>query len=238
VDDVKRLLTEFADQAVDGIAPVDVDADVARGRRALRRIKARRRVTGVLCAAAVTTAVLAIGNQVKWWGGSDTEVATGTEDPGKPAEAGTGGVAADRGDATPAAPPTQGSETLSTFGSPVVELVANKQQWSAIGCTLAPLGWTPVTPIATDRVVLTPPSARTSDTDAKLELRSATEALSLQNVRTSEDSGKRFHIGTIAGRQTTQVSLGDKWLIAQLPVGDKDWNDTLVIRFLASCTVG
>jgi hypothetical protein len=237
VDDVKRLLTEFADQAVDGIAPVDVDADVARGRRAQRRIKARRRVTGVLCAAAVTTAVLAIGNQVKWWGGSDTEVATGTEDPGKPAEAGTGGVAADRGDATPAAPPTQGSETLSTFGSPVVELVANKQQWSAIGCTLAPLGWTPVTPIATDRVVLTPPSARTSDDEAKLVLRSAADAQSLASVRVVRTGGKVFQVGTAAGREVGQVKLGDRWLIVQLPVQHQDWTDDLLRRFISSCSI-
>lgn len=237
MDDVKRLLTEFADRTVDGMPPVDVDADVARGRRALRRIKARRRVTGVLCVAAVTTAVLAIGNQVKWWGGNETEVATGTEEQGAPAEAGTGSADADRSAATPAATPSKSDEGMSTFSSPAIELVSNKQQWSRFDCSLAPLGWTLETPQATDRVVLTPPSARTSDVEAKLELRAAPDALTLQNVRTSEDSGKRFHLGTLAGRQTTQVSLGDKWLIAQLPVGDKEWNDTLVIRFLASCAV-
>jgi hypothetical protein len=236
VDDVKRLLTEFADRAVDGIPPADVDADVARGRRALRRIRARRRVTGVLCIAAVTTAVLAIGNQVKWWGG-ETEVATGIEDPGTPAEAGTGRVEAGRSDATPASTPSKSDEGMSTFSSPVIELVANRQQWSGIDCSLAPLGWTPESPMAAYRVVLTPPRARTADAEAKLELRAVPDALTLQNVRTSDDSGKRFHVGTLAGRQTTQVSLGDKWLIAQLPVGDKDWNDTLVIRFLASCAV-
>jgi hypothetical protein len=190
----------------------------------------------VLCAAAVTTAVLAIGNQVKWWGGNETEVATGTEDPGTPAQAGTASVEAGRSEPTPAAT-AQTDEGMSTFASPAIELVSNQKAWSRFDCSLAPLGWTPETHLATDRVVLTPPSARTSDAEAKLELRAAPDALTLQNVRTSEDSGKRFHVGTLAGRQTTQVSLGDKWLIAQLPVGDKEWNDTLVIRFLASCAV-
>ena len=38
-DDVKRLLEGFADQAAEGLPDADVEADVARGRRALRRIK-------------------------------------------------------------------------------------------------------------------------------------------------------------------------------------------------------
>ena len=54
----EELLTEFADQAVGELPPADVDADVARGRRALFRLRARRRGTGVLCIAAVSTAVL------------------------------------------------------------------------------------------------------------------------------------------------------------------------------------
>lgn len=233
MDDVKRLLTEFADRVADGIPPVDVDADVARGRRALRRIKARRRVTGVLCAAAVTTAVLAIGNQVKWWGGGQADVATGPEETGTPAA----GADADRSRATPAATPSQSEEPMLTYASPMIALVANTQPWSGIGCTLAPLGWSPETPIAADRVVLTPPTARTSDVEAKLELRTSERAQTMQSVRVSADGGKVYHLGTLASRPTGQVMLGDKWLIVQLPVGDKAWNDALVIRFLASCTV-
>ena len=64
MDEVKKLLEGFADQAAEGLPPADIDEDVARGRRALRRIKRRRRVTGVLCVAAVSAAVLAVGNQV------------------------------------------------------------------------------------------------------------------------------------------------------------------------------
>jgi hypothetical protein len=228
VDDVKRLLTEFADRAVDGIPPADVDADVARGRRALRRIKTRRRVT-VLCIAAVTTAVLAIGNQIKWWGGNGTEVATGTETAGAQAEAGSS-------EATPAASPSKSEPTMSMFAGPAIQLVTNRQPWNTIGCTLAPQGWTPQTPVTAGRVVLTPPSPRTPDAESKLVLRSSPQAETLQAVRVTESGGKVFHLGTLAGREAGQVMLGDKWLVVQLPVGDKDWNDDLLRRFLASCT--
>ncbi|MDX6281119.1 MAG: hypothetical protein QOH03_2190, partial [Kribbellaceae bacterium] len=114
MDDVKKLLAGFADHAVDGLPAADVDADVARGRRALRRIRARRRVTGVLCIAAATTAVLAIGNQVKWWGTGQSEVAGGTDEPASAA-----GAEAGRSLATPAASPKADEGTMSTFGAAV-----------------------------------------------------------------------------------------------------------------------
>jgi hypothetical protein len=224
VDEVKKLLTRFADQAVDGLPPADVDADVARGRRALFRIRARRRTTGVLCIAAVTTAVFGFGNQLKWWGGADKEVATGA------AKAGPS--------ATPALPtPSQAEETMSMFAGPALDLVANTKPWSGVACTLVPRGWTPENPIATDRVVLTPPSVRTSDEETKLVLRSATAAQSLLSVRVTQADGKVFHIGTAAGREVGQVKLGERWLVVQLPTQHPEWDDVSLRRFMASCTV-
>jgi hypothetical protein len=217
VDQVKKLLTEFADRAVDGVPPADVDADVARGRRALLRIRARRRVAGVLCIAAAATAVLAIGNHSDWWEG-ETEVAT------RP------------GDVTPAVSPSKSEETMSVFAGPAaIELVPNKQRWSMVGCTLAPRGWTPEQPAAADRVVLTPPSARTSDED-KLVLRSAPAAQQLPSVRVIQTGGKVFQIGTAGGRELGQVQLGDRWLVVQLPVQHPDWTDDLLQRFMGSCS--
>lgn len=232
MDDVKRLLEGFADRTVDGLPAADVEADVARGRRSLRRIRTRRRVAGVLCAAAVTTAVLAIGNQVKWWGGGGTEVATGSDEAG--ASAGTEAA----GTATPAATGAdQAGESASVFAGAMIELTANSKAWSNIDCALAPQGWTPEAPVTTDRVVLTPPLVRTSDAAAKLVLQAATEARSLQAVRVTEADGKVFHVGTEAGRAAGQVKLGERWLLVQLPVGDKDWNDEILRRFMGSCTV-
>ena len=49
------------------------------------------------------------------------------------------------------------------FGRAVIELVANKQTWNTIGCTLAPKGWSPETPITTGRVVLSQPEMRTAE---------------------------------------------------------------------------
>ena len=123
MDEVKKLLEGFADRAAEGLPDADIDADVSRGRLALRRIKRRRRVTGVLCVAAASALVLAIGNQVKWWG-NGSEVAGGT--------AGTAGTAGTVEPETSAASPStappvtpQSSEPVSMFGASVVELVAN-----------------------------------------------------------------------------------------------------------------
>jgi hypothetical protein len=228
VDEVKKLLEGFADRAAEGLPDADIDADVSRGRRALRRIKRRRRVTGVLCVAAASALVLAIGNQVKWWGGGN-EVAGGTVEPETTASA-----------ASPtSAPPTAPSEgeTLSMFGASVVELVANKQAWSTIHCSLAPKGWSAESPIASDRVVLSRPAMRTADAAAKVVLRAAPQARSLMHARVSTAGGKTFHIGTSDGRLTGQVRLNDRWLMVDLPTGTVEWPDDEVRRFLASCSV-
>ncbi|MFF0270511.1 hypothetical protein [Kribbella sp. NPDC004536] len=228
MDEVKKLLEGFADRAADGLPDADIDADVSRGRLALRRIKRRRRVTGVLCVAAASALVLAVGNQVKWWG-------NGSEVAGNPVEQGTAASAA--GPATlPAATP-KANQTMSAFGASVVELVANKQAWSTIACSLAPKGWSPEPPIAANRVVLSQPEMRTADTAAKVVLQASDQARSLSHVRVSDAGGKTFHIGTVNGRLTGQVKLPNQWLLVELPTGTVEWPDDEVRRFLDSCTV-
>jgi hypothetical protein len=223
VDEVKKLLEGFADKASEGLPPADIDADVARGRRALRRIKRRRRVTGVLCVAAVSAAVLAVGNQVKWWTNGSSEVASGEGE----------STATDTTSATPSPTPAEGSETMSMFAGSVVELVANRQPWNTMRCTLAPKGWIPEKPIAPGRVVL----SRPTDPAAKVVLQSAAEARSLTSVRVTRSAGKTFHIGMLDNRLAGQVHLTDRWLLVELPAGNQDWNDELLQRFMASCTV-
>ena len=230
MDEVKKLLEGFADRAADGLPDVDVEADVARGRRALRRIKRRRRITGVLCVAAASAAVLAIGNQVKWWGGpGNTEVAGGAGDP----ETATASTTP----STSSPAPAKGGETMSMFGAAVVELVANQQAWSAIDCSLAPKGWTAETPIAGSRVVLSHPEMRTADTTAKIVVQAAPQARSLRSVRVTDKAGKTFHVGTLDGRLSGQVKLADRWLLVELPTGTVDWPDDVLRRFMDSCTV-
>lgn len=230
MDEVKRLLEGFADRAADGLPDADIEADVARGRRALRRIKRRRRVTGVLCVAAVSAAVLAVGNQVKWWGtGAGTEVAGGAGEPET--------VAATTTLATSSPAPAKGGETMSMFGASVAELVANKQAWSTIDCSLAPKGWTAETPIAGSRVVLSQPELRTADTAAKIVLQAAPQARSLMSVRVTDGAGKIFHIGTLDGRLTGQVKLADKWLVVELPNGTVEWPDEVLRQFMDSCVI-
>jgi hypothetical protein len=230
VDEVKKLLEGFADRAADGLPPADIDADVARGRRALRRIKRRRRVTGVLCVAAVSAAVLAVGDQVKWWTNGSSEVATGDSETTATATA-TGSETA-----KPTPMLAEGSQSISTYAGPTVELVANRQAWNTIGCSLAPKGWTLETPMAADRVVLSGPTVRTADVATKV-LQTAPAARSLTAVRVTDSGGKTFHIGTLNGRLTGQVKLTDRWLLVELPAGNADWNDQTLQRFMASCTV-
>ncbi|TCC16306.1 hypothetical protein [Kribbella sindirgiensis] len=228
MDEVKRLLEGFADRAAEGLPDADIDADVGRGRRALRRIKRRRRVTAVLCVAAASALVLAIGNQVKWWGNGD-EVAGG------PPEQETAAASASPATKPRAAPSS--TQTMSMFGASVVELVANKEAWSTFNCTLAPKGWSPEVPMTATRVVLSQPEMRTADSAAKVVLQALPQARSLQQVRVTDASGKTFHIGTLEGRLTGQVKLSDQWLLVELPTGTVEWPDDVLRRFLNSCTV-
>lgn len=227
MDEVKRLLEGFADRAAEGLPDADIDADVTRGRLALRRIKRKRRVTGVLCVAAASALVLAIGN-LKWWG-------NGSEVAGGPPEQQTAAASASPASVPPAAPSS--GQTMSMFGASVVELVANKQAWSTFNCTLAPRGWSPETPMTATRVVLSQPEMRTADSAAKVVLQAAPQARSLSQVRVTDASGKTFHIGTLEGRLTGQVKLSDQWLLVELPTGTVEWPDDVLRRFLDSCTV-
>ncbi|GAA0614991.1 hypothetical protein HPO96_25805 [Kribbella sandramycini] len=228
MDEVKKLLEGFADQAADALPPADVDADVARGRRALRRIKRRRRATGVLCVAAVTAAVLGFGGQLKWWGApNDPPVAAGGDQD-------TPAAGATAGSTSPT--PSAGDGTMSLF-SAGVDLVANTATWNRIGCQLAPQGWVAEKPIAADRVVLAPPEMRTADTAAKLVLQRADAARSLTAVRVRETAGKTFHIGTLDGRLTGQVKLAEQWLLVEAPAGSADWTDESLQRFMGSCAI-
>ncbi|MFF1821156.1 hypothetical protein ACFVWG_27885 [Kribbella sp. NPDC058245] len=227
MDEVKKLLEGFAEEAAVGLPAADIDADIARGRRALRRIKRRRRVTGVLCVAAVSAAVLAFGNQVKWWGSAGSSpVASGGETESSVAASGT-----------PAAPSAKASKGEMSLFASSVELVANKQSWNTIGCTLTPMGWAPEKPIAANRVVLAQPEMRTAEVATKVVLERRETALSLDAVRVTDSDGKTFHIGTLSGRLTGQVKLADQWLLVEAPAGNQAWNDETLRRFLGSCSI-
>jgi hypothetical protein len=238
VDEVKRLLEEFADRAVAEVPPVDVEADVLRGRRALRLIKTRRRVTGVLCVAAVSTVVLAAGNQLQWWGAGDAGVATGPA-VGRATPESSHSEAPTRTPTPAAETRAQPERTQSAFAAHNVELVANRHSWSGVSCSLVPLGWTLQTPAATGQVVLTPATTRSSSgPENKLVLQAGPEAQKLLAVRVIQAGGQVFHVGKVAdGREVGQVQLGGRWLVVRLPAGDQGWTDGVLQRFMASCSL-
>ncbi|HEY0689132.1 MAG TPA: hypothetical protein VGD71_08820 [Kribbella sp.] len=238
MDEVQRLLEEFADRAVAEVSPVDVEADVLRGRRALRRMKARRRATGVLFVAALSTAVLVVGNELQWWSAGDAGVATHSAD-GRANPESTQSEAPARTPAPRAPTRAQSEQTQSIFSGHNVELVANRQSWSGIRCTLVPLGWSRQVPGPTGQVVLTPASVRSSSGPAtNLVLQAASAPAKLPAARVIQADGKVFHLGTAAdGRAVGQVQLGARWLVVRLPVGDHGWSDEALQRFIASCSL-
>lgn len=233
MDEVKRLLEQFADQTIADAPAVDVDADVARGRRALRRIKNRRRATGVLTLAAVSAVAFMVNESVGLWGRGDAGVAAGSQS----SEATAGASSSE----APNPANTADGKTL-TFGAAAVDLVANKEQWPGLGCALAPAGWTVAQPVTAQQVVLAPVAQRTASstgTADKLVLSVVSEAEKLVGVRVVQEGGKTFHLGAYAnGRLVGQVNQGDQWVVARAPLGEGGWSDDVLQRLLDSCKPG
>ena len=187
-DEVRRLLTDFADRTAGG--DVDVADDVARGRRALRR--SRR------SAALLTAAVLGVG-----------ALATG--------------IVVDRlGD----------SSSTQFADQPAVQLAETPGSWGGIGCGLSPSGWRPVAQ-KTGYAALVAPGV-----SGQLVLRTASKADSIEGVTAVREPGRIVHLGWYAeGDRVAQTKLGDTWLIVRLPPEGQGWNDTVLLRFVDSCTV-
>ena len=230
MDEVNRLLEQFADHvddmvAVTGAPPVDVDADVARGRRALRRVRARRRTVGVLCVAAATALVVAIGNPARWWAEGDAGVATDHS--------------------TPAVTPTRSPSatarpSLFSVSAPPVTLVSNSRAWPGLDCRLVPAGWRQQSARA-GYVVLAPPvptgppGAVPSGT---LVVRTAADADPINGAQAFRTAGRIVHLGRYAGGERAgQVQVGDRWLIVRLPLDEAGWTDSTLQRMIGSCTI-
>ena len=142
--------------------------------------------------------------------------------------------------ASPATAPradTVESQTMSMFGASVVELVANKEAVEHVQLHAGAEGLEPGDPDDGHRVVLSRRRCGPRTSAAKVVLQAAPQARTLSKVRVTDASGKIFHIGTLEGRLSGQVKLGDQWLLVQLPAGTVEWPDDVLRRFLASCTV-
>lgn len=232
-DEVRRLLTDFADRTVgeggeggDAVAPpvVDVDADVARGRRALRRLRLRRRTAGVFAVATVAGAVALSGGPGAWFSGDGDQVATDT-----PAAS-----AASPASRTPAPP----SARFSTASS--VVLAKGARQWGGIDCGLSPAGWQ-YQKSNTGYAVLAPPYSSSSDArdlTGKLVLRTAVNADKILKVDAVRQPGRIVHLGWYpAGERVAQTKLGGTWLIVRTPRGAAGWDDKVLLEFVGSCSV-
>lgn len=187
-DEVRRLLTDFADRTVaDGF---DVDDDVARGRRALRR----GRRSGALLAAGVVAAVAL-----------------------------TAGILVDR---------LSGSTSTLYADQPEVMLAETPGSWGGISCKLSPSGWRVVAQ-KTGYAALTAPGS-----SGQLVLRTASKADNIEAGTAVREPGRIVRLGWYAeGDRVAQTKLGDTWLIVRLPPDAQGWNDTVLLRFVDSCTV-
>jgi hypothetical protein len=239
VDEVRRLLERFANEASAEAPPVDVDADIARGRRALRRIRTRRRTAGVLCIAAAIALIAVAGNPARWFAGGDPGVATD-----EPAPARTLSPTPD-----PTLDPTPDSTADSTADStpvpsvfvgsatPVV-LVPNTTAWPGdLQCKLVPAGWRQ-TSVRSGAVELSPPDIAVAGASQRLVLRAAVAADRIDAVEAVRTGGRIAHLGRYPdGSRAGQVKFTDRWLIVRLPVGEPGWTDTTLQRLLESCVV-
>lgn len=225
-DDVKRMLTEFADQAVGELPPADVDADVTRGRRALYRLRYRRRGAAVLGVVAAATLVVAIGNPLRWWGGE-------------------AGVATAPSSGSPSVSIRPPATTLtstprieaSTYALPApVALVANRQAWPVVDCRLTPAGWR--TQPADGAVLLAPAYLATVRKTDLLVMRSSVEPDKLNAVKAVQGSGRVVHLGrAVSGERVGQVKLGERWMVVTLPVAESGWTDATLLRLISSCAL-
>jgi hypothetical protein len=210
-DEVRRLLADFADRAVGDQPAADVDEDVARGRRALRRVRLRRRTAGVLTAATAVAAVALTGGPMRWFA---------TDDP-------IAGVA-------PAS-----TNPASTPGTATVTLTKGATTSGVIGCDLTPAGWRSQ-PAKAGYAVLAPPVTRTDGKamDGELVLHTAPAADHILRVSAVRQPGRIVHLGWYAaGERVAQTKLGDTWLIVRAPRGGAGWNDTALLRFVGSCSL-
>lgn len=190
-DQVRQLLTDFADRTTGGgVNGFDVDEDVARGRRAVRR---GRRSAALLVAGVVGVVAL------------------------------TAGVLVDR---------LSGSTSTQYADQPEVMLADKPGSWGGIGCKLSPSGWRAVAQKTGYAALIAPGSS------GQLVLRTASEADDIEAVTAVREPGRIVHLGWYAeGDRVAQTKLGDTWLIVRLPPDGQGWNDTVLLRFVDSCTV-
>jgi hypothetical protein len=224
---VRKLLTDFADRAVGDHPVANVEADVTRGRRALRRLRMRRRTAGVLVGAAAVAAVAATGGPGSWFAGDGPQVAS--DAPG----------ATQQTQAASARPQPAATRVLEQPVARVV-LAKNSARWSEVGCGLAPAGWHAQRSLPR-HVVLAPPYSSSSDgrdLNGKLVLRSAEVADQFLKPTPHHQPGRLVFLGWYAaGERAAQVKLGEDWLIVRLPRGGAGWNDSTLLRLVGSCNV-
>ena len=206
-DEVRRLLADFAARAAGDQPAPDVDDDVARGRRAVRRVRLRLATAGVVVVAAAVVAVALTGGPLRWFAADGPPVG-----------------------ARPASPPptlasvtlTKGLTTSGVIGCELTPAGWRSEPTKPGYAVLAP----PTAPtddkVMDDNLVL----HTSPDADRILLVSAVRQPGRIVHLGWYEN-----------GERVAQTKLGDTWLIVQVPRGGAGWDDTALLRFVESCSV-
>jgi hypothetical protein len=211
-DEVRRLLADFADRAIGDQPAADVDEDVARGRRAVRRVRLRLATAGVLAAAAAVGAVVVTGGPLRWFAADSPPVG-----------------------ASPASPTPTGASVTLTKGLTTSGVIGCELAPAGWRPQPTKPGYAVLAPPAART------DAKGTDgkgTDGKLVLHTSPDADRILRVSAVRQPGRIVHLGWYEnGDRVAQTKLGDTWLIVQVPRGGAGWDDTALLRFVESCSL-
>jgi hypothetical protein len=206
-DEVRRLLADFADRAVGDQPAADVDEDVARGRRAVRRVRLRLAAAGVLAAAVAVGAVAVTGGPLRWFAADSPPVGAS---PASPTPTGASVTL------------TKGITTSGVIGCELAPAGWRSQPTKPGYAVLAPPAARADAKVTDDKLVLhTSPEA-----DRILRVSAVRQPGRIVHLGWYEN-----------GDRVAQTKLGDTWLIVQVPRGGAGWDDTALLRFVGSCSL-
>ncbi len=206
-DEVRRLLADFADRAAGDQPAPDVDEVVARGRRAVRRVRLRLATGGVVVLAAAVAAVALTGGPLRWFAADSPPVGAS---PASPASTAAGVTL------------TKGVTTSGVIGCELTPAGWRSEPTKPGYAVLAPPAAGTDDKVMDDKLVL----HTSPDADHILRVSAVRQPGRIVHLGWYEN-----------GERVAQTKLGDTWLIVQVPRGGGGWDDTALLRFVESCSV-
>jgi hypothetical protein len=206
-DEVRRLLADFADRAAEDKPAADVEEDVVRGRRAMRRVRVRLGLAGVVAVAAAIAAVALTGGPMRWFAAGDPPVGAGPA----PTTPTTASVTL-----------TKGLTTSGVIGCELAPAGWHSQATKAGYAVLAPPTARTDGKVMAGKLVL----HTSPDADHILRVSAVRQPGRIVHLGWYED-----------GERVAQTKLGHTWLIVRVSRGGAGWDDAALLRFVESCSL-